>query len=51
MRLCPIARLDPQLLPYVDTLVSLEPGEKEVAVKRKKATASKVGKATRAVKK
>jgi hypothetical protein len=40
-----------RMVSYVDTLVSLDPGEKEVAVKRKKATASKVGKTTRTVKK
>jgi hypothetical protein len=40
-----------RMVSYVDTLLSLDSGEKEVAVKRKKATASKVGKATRTVKK
>jgi hypothetical protein len=39
------------MVSYVDTLLFLDPGEKEVAVKRKKATASKVGKSTRTVKK
>jgi hypothetical protein len=40
-----------RMVSYVDTLLSLDPGEKEVAVKRKKATASKAGKSTRTVKK
>jgi hypothetical protein len=40
-----------RMVSYVDTLLYLDPGEKDVAVKRKKATASKVGKATRTVKK
>jgi hypothetical protein len=40
-----------RMVSYVDTLVSLDPGEKDVAVKRKKATPSKVVKSTRTVKK
>jgi hypothetical protein len=36
---------------YVDTLLSLDPGEKDVAVKRKKATASMAVKSMRTVKK
>ena len=40
-----------RMVSYVDTLLFLDPGEKDVAVKRKKATALKVGKATRTVKK
>jgi hypothetical protein len=39
------------MVSYVDTLLSLEPGEKDVAVKRKKAPASKAVKPTRTVKK
>jgi hypothetical protein len=40
-----------RMVSYVDTLVSLDPGEKDVAVKRKKAPTSKVGKSTRPMKK
>jgi hypothetical protein len=40
-----------RMVSYVDTLVSLDPGEKEVAVKRKKATPLKAVKATRTMKK
>jgi hypothetical protein len=32
-----------RMVSYIDTLLSLDPGEKDVAVKRKKATASKAG--------
>jgi hypothetical protein len=39
------------MVSYVDTLLFLDPGEQEVAVKRKKAPASKAGKATRTAKK
>jgi hypothetical protein len=40
-----------RMVSYVDTLLSLDPGEKEAVVKRKKATASKGVKVTRTVKK
>jgi hypothetical protein len=40
-----------RMVSYVDTLLYLDPGEKDVAVKRKKATPSKAVKATRTVKK
>jgi hypothetical protein len=40
-----------RMVSYVDTLVSLDPGEKDVAVKRKKATPSKAVKSTKTVKK
>jgi hypothetical protein len=40
-----------RMVSYVDTLVSLDPGEKDMGGKRKKATAAKTGKATRTVKK
>jgi hypothetical protein len=40
-----------RMVSYVDTLIFLDPGEKDVAVKRKKATASKGVKAMRTVKK
>jgi hypothetical protein len=40
-----------RMVSYVDTLLSLDPGDKGVAVKRKKATSSKAVKPTRTVKK
>ena len=40
-----------RMVSYVDTLLSLTPGEKEVPIKRKKASPAKVAKPTRTVKK
>jgi hypothetical protein len=40
-----------RMVSYVDTLLALDPGEKDVAVKRKKATSSKAVKSTRMMKK
>lgn len=40
-----------RMVSYVDTLLALDPGEKEVVVKRKKAPPAKAGKPTRAAKK
>ncbi len=40
-----------RMVSYADTLLSLDPGEKEVPVKRKNAPAAKVAKTKRAVKK
>ncbi len=40
-----------RMVSYVDTLLSLDPGEQEVPVKRKKAVAAKAGKPAKAMKK
>jgi hypothetical protein len=40
-----------RMVPYVDALLSLDPGEAEVPVKKKKASPAKAGKPAKAVKK
>jgi hypothetical protein len=40
-----------RIVSYVDTLLSLDPGEKDVPVKRKKALSAKVARPTKAIRK